>query len=171
MSAWYAVDMTSELLGTIVGGAIGVVATLVGTVFTYWLTVGADRRKERSSEIAALSTCRLEAASVGSALRTMGATTVPPLVATEQLIRGGMLADVQVTTARELLLFSMVVHDLDRTFATIETIASSLIVAGEGKTMNATLVVWRNRSEKLAATAAERAEIVVKVLGDEIAST
>lgn len=161
--------MTDELLGTIVGGAIGIVAALVGAFFTFWLTVLSERRKERASRTAALTAGRLEAASIASALRAVGATTLPPLVATEQIIRSGMLAQVQPATARELLLFSMVVHDLERTFATIEMLAASLISAGEGKTANATLVAWRSRSEKLSITVAERAEIVVRVLGDEVA--
>jgi hypothetical protein len=160
--------MTGELVGIVVGGIIGVVATILGVFVTYWLTVRSEKRKERRATVAALTTCRFEAAAVASALRTVGATTLPPLVATEQVIRGGMLADLKPATARDLLLFSMVVHDLERTFATIESLAGALIGAGEGKTANATLVAWRVRSEKLGATAAERAEVVVKLLRDEL---
>jgi hypothetical protein len=162
-------NMTDELFGIVVGGVIGVVATLLGVFVTYWLTVRSEKRKERRATVAALTTCRLEAASVASALRTVGPTTLPPLVATEQVIRGGMLADLKPATARDLLLFSMVVHDLERTFVTIESLAGALISAGEGQTANATLVAWRDRSSKLGAAAAERAEVVVKLLSEELA--
>jgi len=160
--------MSEELVGVIVGGAIGIVAAVLASAATFWFARIDDRRKANVAKTSALTSCRYEAATIASTLLTVGVTTIPELVAIERAINGGYLIEISQNAARELLLFRTLVHDLNETMARVENLSFASISAGQGAVRNDAVVAGYERAKKLSQTIADRANILAQVLSAEM---
>ncbi|HSY52178.1 MAG TPA: hypothetical protein VLC46_25480 [Thermoanaerobaculia bacterium] len=160
--------MSKELVGVVIGGAIGIVAALLGSAVTFWLARIDDLRKQRAARKNALTSCRYEAAAIASTLVTVDVTKVPELAAIERVINGGYLSEISQDAARELLLFRTLVHDLNETMTRVENLTFSSIAAGQGGVRNEAVSASYERAKNLCNTIAERANILVQVLAAEV---
>lgn len=159
--------MSNELTGVVIGGAIGIVATLLGTVVTLWLARAEEQRKAKEATTNALRSCQYEAVTVASTLHTVGPTKVPELVAIEQAIYSGYLNAVPQETARQLLLFRTLVHDLNGTMTLLENLSCAAIGAGEGRSESPAVAAYFARARTTAATTGEQAHVLVELLRKE----
>jgi hypothetical protein len=160
--------MSEELVGVVVGGAIGIVAALLGSAVTFWLARIDERRKDSAARKNALMSCRYEAAAIGSTLLTVGVTKVPELAAIERVINGGYLSEMSQDAAQELLLFRTLVHDLNETMTKLENLTFSLIAVGQAGVKNDAVISVYERAKNLSHTIAERANILTQLLTSEI---
>lgn len=160
--------MSEELMGAIVGGAIGLVAALMASAATFWFARVDERRKANVAKASALTSCRYETATIASMLVTVGVTKVPELVAIEQAINGGYLSEISQNAARELLLFRTLVHDLNETMTGVEHLSFAAISAGHGAVRNDAVVAGYERAKKLSQVIADRGAILAQLLAAEM---